>query len=499
MRAHALVFVLGAGLAALPVRAADIALVIDADPDRGIEAEVTLLGELFAAQGYEVYERADATREDISAAMGEIETRLDEITRLVVVFAGDSIEVRDRLWLLPANEIEGPIAFDAVSLDTLLDIAGERPGRAAVVIAGTGDEAPAAGAANTVPQGVLLVTGEASAAFTALTDHILTPDVTVADALDDAGDVTISGFVSPNAGFATLLDDAAEPMARPAEPEAEAEVEAEPGPEEIEAALELDQAARRGIQEDLTVLGYNTRGIDGIFGPGTRGAISEWQADQDMTATGFIAPRQLPRLRAAAETRGAELAAAADRARQEEEEADAAFWRTTGAGGSAADLRAYLDRYPDGIYAAEARAGLDREEAAVREAAAAEDRAAWESAQAQDDAAAYERYLGNFAEGSFAEQARARIDDLDAAPREAAMRAEAEAREAELGLNRASRALIEGQLGSVGFDPGAVDGEFDQDARRAIREFQTRQGLPVTGYIDQGTVQALIVASLGLR
>src|SRR5690606_36722185 len=115
-------------------------------------------------------------------------------------------------------------------------------------------------------------TGEASAAFTALTDHILTPDVTVADALDDAGDVTISGFVSPNAGFATLLDDAAEPMARPAEPEAEAEaeaaVEAEPGPEEIEAALELDQAARRGIQEDLTVLGYNTRGIDGIFGPG---------------------------------------------------------------------------------------------------------------------------------------------------------------------------------------------------------------------------------------
>jgi peptidoglycan hydrolase-like protein with peptidoglycan-binding domain len=290
-------------------------------------------------------------------------------------------------------------------------------------------------------------------------------------------------------GFATEIEAGTAPGPRGSEPTAE----------EVEAALDLDQAARRGIQQDLTVLGYNTRGIDGIFGPGTRGAITEWQEDEGATATGFVDPRQLPRLRAAAEARGAELAAAAELARQQEEEADAEFWRRTGANGNASDFRAYLDRYPDGIYATEARAALDRLQAASREAAAAEDRAAWESAQAQDEAGAYERYLDGFPEGSFAEQARARIEALDAEPREAAMRAEAEARETELGLNRASRALIEGQLSAVGFDAGATDGDFDQDARRAIREFQTRQGLPVTGFIDQATVQALIVASFGVR
>jgi peptidoglycan hydrolase-like protein with peptidoglycan-binding domain len=297
----------------------------------------------------------------------------------------------------------------------------------------------------------------------------------------------VTGYRSPDTGFAGTPPDAPARAARAADPT----------PEDNETALNLDQAARRSIQQDLTVLGFSTRGIDGIFGPGTRAAISDWQADEGVTATGFLDPRQIARLRSAAEARGAELAAAAELARREEEAADAALWRSTGANGAASDLRVYLDRYPDGIYAAEARAALDRLQAASREAAAAEDRAAWENAQAQDLAPAYARYLESFPEGTFADQARARIEELDAAPREAALRAEAEAREAELGLNRASRALIEGQLSAVGFDAGDTDGEFDRAARRAIRQFQTRQGLPVTGFIDQATVQALIVASFG--
>ncbi len=485
----ALTLTLGTSLSALQAGAADLALVINADPEDGLATEVNFLGELLAAQGYEVYERSGATRAEIAEAYGEIESRSDEITRLILVFAGGTTELRDRLWLLPANEIEGPVAFEAVSLDALLDLAGEHPGRAAVVIASTGDDAPSVGGAHNVPQGVLLVTGTAQAALAAATDRLLAADTSPAEAFETAPGVTITGFLSPDGGFATALAESAEPVARPAAA----------GPEEIETALDLDQAARRGIQQDLTVLGYTPRGIDGIFGPGTRGAISAWQTEESLTATGFLDARQTARLRAAAETRGAELAAAAELARQEEEAADAALWRTTGANGNASDYRAYLERYPDGLYSAEARAALDRLEAVAREAAAAEDRAAWESAQATDDVAAYQRYLDSFPQGSFADQARLRVDELDAAPREAALRAEAEAREAELGLNRASRALIEGQLAAVGFEPGPVDGDFDQDARRAIREFQTRQGLPVTGFIDQATVQALIVASFGLR
>jgi peptidoglycan hydrolase-like protein with peptidoglycan-binding domain len=68
-----------------------------------------------------------------------------------------------------------------------------------------------------------------------------------------------------------------------------------------------------------------------------------------------------------------------------------------------------------------------------------------------------------------------------------------------MGLGKGSRALIEGQLAMMGYDIGEQDGKFDAKTRRALREFQTRQGLEVTGYVSQPTVQALIIASLGLR
>ena len=41
-----------------------------------------------------------------------------------------------------------------------------------------------------------------------------------------------------------------------------------------EEALGLNRSARREIQSNLTLLNYNTRGVDGIFGRGTRGAIT---------------------------------------------------------------------------------------------------------------------------------------------------------------------------------------------------------------------------------
>ncbi len=247
------------------------------------------------------------------------------------------------------------------------------------------------------------------------------------------------------------------------------------------------------------MLGYGTRGIDGIFGPGTRAAIAAWQQDQDLESTGFVTAEQLQLLAALADARSAELAAAAEEARREEEAADAAFWRSTGAGGAPADLRAYLARYPEGVYAAEAQAALDRIEAEAAEQASAADRAAWEAAREADRPRAYRDYLAAYPEGAFAGRAQARVAEIEGEPdRRRARDASAQAEEA-LGLNRGSRALIEGQLAAIGFEVGAPDGEFDQSTRRALREFQGRQGLEATGYVDQATIQALIVASLGLR
>lgn len=68
-----------------------------------------------------------------------------------------------------------------------------------------------------------------------------------------------------------------------------------------EEALALDRAARREIQRRLVLLGFDTRGVDGVFGPGTRGAISNWQNIRGHSVTGFLDRSQLQDLQAQTE------------------------------------------------------------------------------------------------------------------------------------------------------------------------------------------------------
>ena len=55
-----------------------------------------------------------------------------------------------------------------------------------------------------------------------------------------------------------------------------------------EAALGLRFDDRKEIQNRLTLLGFDTRGADGIFGPGTRDALREWQSNNGFEPTGFL-------------------------------------------------------------------------------------------------------------------------------------------------------------------------------------------------------------------
>lgn len=63
---------------------------------------------------------------------------------------------------------------------------------------------------------------------------------------------------------------------------------ARPTPEAVEAALGLDPGQRREVQARLLVAGHDPRGVDGIFGPGTRTALSEWQAAEGLAGTGYL-------------------------------------------------------------------------------------------------------------------------------------------------------------------------------------------------------------------
>lgn len=69
-----------------------------------------------------------------------------------------------------------------------------------------------------------------------------------------------------------------------------------------EGLLSLTTAERRELQMRLTLLGYDTRGADGVFGTNTRNAIGRWQGDHNEAVTGYLTADQVRELRA--ETRG---------------------------------------------------------------------------------------------------------------------------------------------------------------------------------------------------
>ena len=56
----------------------------------------------------------------------------------------------------------------------------------------------------------------------------------------------------------------------------------------VEAALRLDRAARRRIQERLQAAEFDAGGADGVFGPRTRAAIRQWQESRAAPATGYL-------------------------------------------------------------------------------------------------------------------------------------------------------------------------------------------------------------------
>jgi peptidoglycan hydrolase-like protein with peptidoglycan-binding domain len=54
-------------------------------------------------------------------------------------------------------------------------------------------------------------------------------------------------------------------------------------------------------------------------------------------------------------------------------------------------------------------------------------------------------------------------------------------------LTRGEIQVAEGHLKDFGFDPGPVDGLFTAETQLAVRAFQARYGLPVSGLLDYAT------------
>lgn len=535
--------------------AEDVALVVvntdyefHATP-RGARALLNIVPDLEDA-GYDVVVYRNLDSRTMAEQLPGLHDRLRSAGRKIFVIGGHVVRDRRDSWLL-LTDADRPGGFEigrvGLSLGALMDHAASNPGTAVIAIGdGPAEVEVVPGFTNgpitsDVGQGVLLITGGPRELAGYIRSVVLKPGQVLRQTFNALPPgVALRGYLPRTTPFTPDLA-AAPPTPVPAPPPAaqpdpriermfwqrtrnlntpqayEDYLRRYPGgrfaaeaarraeelrltPEDLaridEEALQLTRQQRRDIQQQLTLLGFDTRGVDGIFGARTRSAVRDWQGSVGVPVTGYLTANQISRIDGMAAQRAEELRAEAEARRREEERRDRAFWRETGAEGTEAGLRAYLARYPDGVFSDRAEARLNEIEREQRRLAEIEERNAWDAAVSQGTLQAYRAYLRDFPDGRFAEEARARVASLSNPETPPEIVAAARDEEESLRLNTFRRQLIEGQLRALNLDPGAVDGNFDRDTRRALRRFQRAANLQVTGFVTRDTIVRLLASAI---
>lgn len=417
---------------------ADRRAVIAENPAASLEAG---LRPALESHGFAVSGGTGLSAARIRAALSDLLADGAPAERIVVVLAGQFVHSDAGAWYLgqganPAMQTVATIGGAAIDLASVYQIAALAPAGAVVVLAE--DEADAAGTGLTpgvgalagIPQGITVVRGPKAEVVQFLARDLLKPGGTLQAALAARPELEAAGLLLPGLAFIPAGELPAPPSDAIAVAETrdwaaaqrintaaayDAFLAAWPGgrhadaaraardrvavtPATTEAALGLSRDTRRRVQQALSDLGFDTRGVDGIFGAGTRNAIAGWQRRAGEAATGYLAVGQVPA-----------LLAEADRARTAREAEDRAYWRQTGESGSEAGLRAYLNRYPNGLHAATAR---ERLAAITAEREDAGDRTAWDRARRADTVAGYQAYLRAYPQGAYEPEARDRLDQL---------------------------------------------------------------------------------------
>ncbi len=490
--------------APVPVAAADAALVIGNDRYRTFDrvAAASAMDDAAAAleaAGAEVVAARDVDRAGLLDALRRFSQVSAGSDAQAAVLVGRFALFGGEAYFLPL-EAAGSSVFDGLELgvpvSTVAQILAETPGPDTLVL-GIAGEPKALLPEIDLPRGVTLVAADPDRALAFVEDRMAAPGAPRLDALGPAYTLRGAPDPTPSDPATPATRTPPEPEPQPAPPAAEpdfaaaaerdywalaqsrddvpayrnyldrypdgrfaeaatariAELTDTPASraERAEAALGLDAEARRGIQRDLSLMGYDTRGIDGIFGSGTRAAIRAWQQAAGEPPTGFLTEDQIAALGALGARRAAE--GAGERARRRA--ADESMWAEIGPRPSARDLAAYLDRFPDGAYADRARRRLAERQADGQGAPVFEPPRAGATEDRQ-----------------------------------------ATAEEAALGLTPVTARAVEQRLAAMGFAPGEVDGRFDRRTRAALRRYQDAAGLPVTGYVNEITAVRLLTDTL---
>ncbi len=415
----------------------------------------------FESQGYEVIGGKDLNRLETRRRIGEFADKIAQADTVVAVLNGHITHFGESSWLLPAdanvNSATG-VAFRGVNIGFIMQLLAQKPGKSVLLVGESDRELVRIplveeGLARMIlPRGVMMVSGAYTNVGDILRHKFLRPDMRVIDVLrTDTGRLEIEGDIP-----AALKLGGNRFMART--------------PEQVENALGLSRTERRNIQRDLTNLGFDTRGIDGLFGNGTRTAIQNWQRGERVTRTGYLTAEQVATLRQQG-----------DAARVQIEANDRRYWAQTGANGTQRGLQLYLQRYPDGVFSNRARAELTRDNALT-------DEQSWARAVRLNTQTAYREYLRDFPNGVYKNIARSRIGTVPQVVDNDGKRAEDALR-----LNSVSRLLIEQRVADLGYRTGPRDGNFDLASRQAFRGYQRDRGLPVTGYVTADMIRRLLL------
>lgn len=508
----------------------------DGDRVRGAGEIVTAQGALDAA-GLATFADTDVDRQELLALLRQFAQIVPDADGLVVALSGQFVHNEHETWFLPTDSDGVELvdtAMRALPLSLVLAMLAEAQQRALLALSPqSGQVETGSGLVSGVgdldlPDGVTLIRGDAASMADFLRETVAEPGASIPERI--AQDASLAGSGHLPSGLAFLAGaeqggsaeesaaalywrivegrdtpDAYRDYLRrfPASdlaPEAQrrlAALENDPvrRAQAAEEALGLSREDRREIQGDLSVLGYDTHGIDGIFGPGTRRAISAWQGDNGEPETAYLVRAQVDAIDRQARSRRAELEAEERASREAALRDERAYWQQTGSGATERGVVDFLTRYPDGAYAAEAEQRLRHLRGQSRPILQAEQQA-WDQARDLGRPGDYRAYIESYPDGRYADEARRALAELqDRAQSDPEVVAAREAEDA-LGLTDFTRRAIEQRLASLGLEPGAIDGNFDSETRRSIRRYQRSASLPVTGYMTQQTTVRLLADSL---
>ncbi|HUF85929.1 MAG TPA: peptidoglycan-binding protein [Thermohalobaculum sp.] len=535
--------------------AADLALVIgnhdyrNAPDALSARADARAIAQALEQGGYEVIAGTDLTRSEMRRQVARFAERLGDADRVVVYYSGHALRTGGASYLAPVDQNNATLVevmMDGVPLELVLRLAGAASGGAVVFVDGaqldgfTPRDFAEPGLAHIDPPGGVLVVSaaapgraiarrsESQSAFAQqVVREFLTPGANVGRAVRRLGS---PAWVGGDTDSSLVLV----PEGR-VRPPAEAETRP-PAAAQVESRLNLSASERRNVQESLNRLGYNTRGTDGIFGPGTRSAIRGWQRANDLTVTGYMTREQVALVKLQAQQRrsdtdtspAAQVEARLNLSRSERSEIQQRLsnlgYDTRGTGGTfgtgtrsairnwqrANELQAtgYLTAEQVALITLQAR---ERDTGTSESAAAqVESRLNLTGAERSDiqERLSHLGYDTRGTGGTFGAGTRSAIRDWQRAnnllatgyltAEQVALIREQSSRpgtdpgqptaadvEAGLNLTRSERSEIQDRLSFLGYDTRGTDGLFGSGTRTAIRNWQRANGFEETGYLTQ--------------